>query len=341
MLTRLLSNATANVANGLSVAGFQIAMTAIVAHRNQPDLLPMWSLSASIAGVAPLMACNLSAVVARRLAIRAVDRDQPLAGQQAVMYAARFVVARMLMIGVAIAIVLAFVTPAIYPKSAGSRPLDLGLACSIYFAGACWTVASQSAQGWLIVAHRNWVIAGCSWAARLLALVATILALHVWKAPMWVGLMICSVMLWSGTLLMNMQVPRDILLPAGQPDRDERSRVVELVRGFGVWGATSAAIQAATIPIIGLVSPGLITPLFLAFTLVTTIVGALNAVANALISPLAHFFSSRRGSDAGQLVRRSTIALWLAFVIASVVVFFAIDRIASVWLTPTHCARAS
>ena len=69
--------------------------------------------------------------------------------------------------------------------------------------------------------------------------------------------------------------------------RRERAQIHGLSRSLGVWGATCAAAQAATIPDVTLVMPQNATPMFVASALVTMIAGGLFALANAQIAPLA------------------------------------------------------
>jgi len=332
MLRRALTNATANFATGVVVAVFQLVMTAIVARVGDSQMLLAWSVVASVAGLAPLLACNLSSIVARRLA--SADRDGLIGAshQAAVLAAANGVSASLTLAGGIIAIGLAVVAPLLYPRVAGADPLSFGFAVGAYFVGSCWIIAAQPAQGWLVIMHKNWVITVVNAAVRVVtaALVATLL---LWlRCALGLALAVGSVGLWLGPRLLRRMLPMSPTGAGGDEERRERAQIYGLIRSFGIWGATSAATQAVTIPVVALVAPQVATSMFVAFVLVTTIVGAIVALGNALIAPLARLLGQGLQMRATAVVLRATVALWVIYAATVMLVLAFLKPITHLWL---------
>lgn len=330
MLKRIASNATANMANGAIGAGFQLGMTAIVARTGQANELAIWSLAASVAGFAPLLACNLASAVARRLA-GAADEDR----YNCVMQAGRSLSAAQLWIAVALAAVVALGLPYAYAELTAFSRWASSATVATYLLGSCWIVASQPEVGALMASHRNWPIAIATFVARSLALLtmAGTLALH---QPIWLAVVMASLALWSGTLALRRQVAaRAARVPTSTSQfRAERADMANVVGGFAVWSLTSAVIQALTVPIVAYFAPDQATAFFLAFTLVNIIVGATAAATNALMAPLAQLLGNGASSRAAKVATRATGAVWLLTTTLLLCAYAFLDAIVGAWVGP-------
>jgi hypothetical protein len=333
MYKRIASNAVANVITGASAAIFQLGMTAIMARSGGGKVLPLWSLAASLAGFAPLLSCNVSVAVARRLAA-ASDGGTIVGGRSAaVMLAARRLSLHLTLVGFAAALVLGFSVPFLYPELISSARWTSSWTVGCFFAGSCWVVYSQPQQGWLMTVHRNWPIANSSMVARGAAVLVSLLAL-IWSS--WLAVTLCSVSLWLGAWYLRETVPALGSLPEATVVEEETRQINRIARGFAVWGATSAAVQATTVPFVALLAPALATPLFLAFTLVNILIGAAMAVANALVAPLAQLIGNGQRRSARRAAIRATLLLCVGLIGSCVVVYLFLGPITRVWVGQHH-----
>ena len=338
-LKRLASNAAANVTNGAATAFFQLGMTAVMARTGSPRDLAVWSLAATLASLAPLLGCNLSTAVARRLAA-ASQHDPGAAQPRDVMAAAAGLARRFTALGFLLAVLLGIAVPLLYPHIAGGQPWASGGTVAVFFAGSCWLVWAQPAQGWLLDAHRNWPIASAGIVARGAALAAATLLL-AGGAPTWALVAVASLALWSAIPLLRRQVRS----PAGlasdpEAQASEHRRLLHVAVGFAAWAASSAAIQGATVPLVVWLSPAAATPFFLAFTLVTVIIGAVMAAANALVSPVAVMLARGDLASAARLARRASVLAWLLANLCLGAVFAALPALLSAW-TGSSAAEAA
>jgi hypothetical protein len=114
--------------------------------------------------------------------------------------------------------------------------------------------------------------------------------------------------------------------------KKETLQVRETARNFGIWGVTTAISQTATVPLVAYIAPSASSSIFLAFTLVCTIVAAVAAVSNALVAPLAKFLGTGDKQSASRLTIIATVTLWVILTIASLIVYFLLDRITAYWV---------
>jgi hypothetical protein len=335
MRRRIGSNAVANIASGITLAGFQVAMTAIVARSGDGRGMPVWSLAASIAGFVPLLSCNVAAAVARRLNAHASVEGQgtPAVNESAVIAAAQRLSNRLTLLGLALAVAVAFAAPWIYPALLQSAPLSSALLIGGFFAGSCWVVQSQPAQGWLMTAHRNWSISAANLLSRAAALAVCAAALLLALMPLWAGVLLAAAAMWSGAWLMRRLTPLRTSMPRPRPqDLVEEQRQMWLIaRAFGVWGLTSAATQACTVPVVALVAPELAAPFFLSFTLVNVLIGGVTATSNALIAPLARLLGSDAHASAARAAAHATWVLWSMFTLLALVVYACLGPLLHAW----------
>jgi hypothetical protein len=333
MLKRIASNAVANVSNGASAAVFQIGMTAMIARTGTSKDLALWSLAASIAGFAPLLSCNLSTAVARRLADPAVHANHA----NVVMTAARALARRLTTAGFLLALLVAALVPLLYSQLAGPSAWHAAVMCCAFFVGSCWIVAAQPDQGWLVSAHRNWPIAHAALLARASSLLVAGLPLLVWHWPVWIALVPGSLAMWLGTWAMRQRetsrCPDNLVVL-------EQVRLRTYLRGFAVWGLTSAAIQAATVPVVALLAPGQATPFYLAFVLVSLVLGVAMAAANALVAPMAQLLQNTSKVPALSATIKATLLLCVGVNGGLLLLFAALNPLLSVWVAST-AAEAS
>jgi hypothetical protein len=326
MIRRLASNALANVTNGATNALFQLGMTAVLARGGSSGDLPTWSLAASVAGFAPLLSCNLSTAVARRMvatAAEAADRRVPI------LATARRIASALALLCLALALVIGVALPLLYPSVAAGRPLGLGVVGACLFLGSCWVVASQPEQGWHLWTQHNWTITAAGLAARGFALVAT--AVLLWGAgwPMWAAVAAASVAMWAGVLVVRRGVPTST---SAMARADEHAKLAATLRGFAVWNLTSAAIQAATVPFVTWLLPAMAAPFYMAFTLVTLVIGTAAAAANALVSPLGRLLHVGQKRDASHVSVRASLVLTAGIQGAFVTIYLAMPLLLPAWV---------
>jgi len=339
---RLASNAFANVTNGAATAAFQLGMTAVMARAGSARELAVWSLAASLGGLAPLLGCNLGMGVARRRAAasHASAGVSSPAAVAAVMAAARGLARRMTLLGCGAALLLGAAVPLLFPKIAADQPWASAAMVATYFAGACWLVAAQPVVGWLLDAHRNWSVAGASALARAAALTGAV-ALLLAGAPAWLVAAGAGGLMWMALPLMarHVQVTASTAAVDAAAQRTEHQLLLRVSLGFAAWAASSALIQGATVPLVAWLAPAVVTPFFLAFTLVTVVIGAVIAASNALVAPVARLLAAGDQTAADRLARRASGAAWLMANLTLLAVFLALPQVLALW-TGTRGAAA-
>ncbi len=335
MLRRLGSNAVANIVNGIAVAVFQLAMTAIVAKSGDAQQLALWALAASIAGFAPLLSCNLVAVVTRRLASQSQDGEPLEVHQALVLNEAQLLSKQLTFAGLGIALLLMALVPIAYPLIIGNDILTSSVLVGFFFAGSCWVIFTQPEQGWLISTHRNWSIASANLGARLLALLVFYLLLAVVQLPYWLAVAFCSIALWSGVWILRLLAPLpNIAFDAGKAKKEQK-KIRDAAQVFAIWSLASAITQAATIPIVAYIAPTVSPYVFLAFTLIAIIVAGISAAANAILAPLAKFLAIGDKNSALRITLFATAILWIGYMTASLSVYFLLDEITILWVDHT------
>ncbi|MDE2367970.1 MAG: hypothetical protein KGN16_03280 [Burkholderiales bacterium] len=338
-MRRLASNAAANVTNGAAAAVFQLGLTAIMARTGDPHDLVVWSLAASLASLAPLLGCNLCMAVARRLAV--ARGDGPDAGPvRAVMFAAQVLTHRLVGTAFGLALFLGVAVPLAYPHLCDHRPWTTGITVAGFFFGSSWIVRSQPLQGWLLAAHRNWPIAAAGLYARAAAIAAA-WALLANRLPGWAIAVAAGTTLWIAVPSMARHVRPELeSLPMPSGPSVEQRHLTKIAVGFAAWAASSTIIQGSTVPWVAWLEPSAATPFFLAFTLVTVIVGAVTAAANALVSPIAILLVQKDLTAARALARRSGLLSWLSANLALGIAYATLPMILRMW-TGTHGAQAA
>ena len=111
----------------------------------------------------------------------------------------------------------------------------------------------------------------------------------------------------------------------------EHKLLLRVSLGFAAWGASSAVIQGASVPLVAWLMPAGATPFFLAFTLVTVIIGAMMAAANALVSPVAAMLARAERAAAARLARRASAVVWLMANLALAAVYLALPQVLALW----------
>lgn len=335
MLKRIASNAAANIVNGMTIAGFQLGMTAIIARGGNIRDLPIWSLAMSIAGFAPLFGCNISSAVTRRLAIFGKAVPDTEIHNSTIMRAARSVAKWLSLLGLVIAVILALTIPFLYARVVAPLYWQAGVVVGAIFAGMCWMAFIQPEQGWLMTAHRNWPIAQSGMIVRGLALLVAAAALFVLKFPVWLAVLASSASLWGGVWYLRREVPRFAPVSADAL-RPETRHIFAIARSFAVWNITSAAVQISTVPIIGLIDSPALTSVFLSYTLISIILGVATAASSALVAPLAHLLGDGNLVAVERVAVRVTILLWGGLLTTFAVVYFALPIIVPIWIGSHH-----
>jgi O-antigen/teichoic acid export membrane protein len=332
MLRRIGSNAIANVVNGLAVAVFQFSMTAIVAKSGDTRQLALWALAASIAGFAPLLSCNIAAVVTRRLSDPDVPAHQFSQHSAMVLREAKHLSRQLTLACLVLAVLLVFLVQYIYPVLLAPDIWSSAMLIGIFFAGSCWVVFAQPEQGWLMSSHRNWAITVTNICVRVSAVTLFYLALIFVRWPFWVATVLCSLALWCGPLLMRKigSIPGLMLLH--ERNETEARKIFKIARGLGIWGFTSAMTQTATIPLVAFITPTLSSSMFLAYTLVGTIIGVIGAIAGAMIAPIARLLSQSDKRPALKLTETATLILWALFTCGALCIYFVINPLMKLWV---------
>jgi hypothetical protein len=325
------SIAMANVVNGTAIALFQIAMTALVARSAGTRAIPVWSLAASAAGFVPLLSCNVSTVVVRRLASRPNGASAAVHLAR-VIRAARHFAGRLTTLGFVLAALIACAIPFAYSALVHGSALTSACMIGSYFAASCWVVYSQPEQGWFVYEMKNWTFAKIGIAARLLALAVFLCMATLMHAALWVDVVCAGAALWCGSILMKRFGPNITQAAEDEGFDDEFERIKSLARSLGAWGATSAATQAATIPLIALVAPQLSAPMFLAFTLIMALVGFMTAAGGAVTAPLAAAFADENRKSLTKMTIAATAALWLIFTGGALAAYVLLRPLMTLWV---------
>ncbi|MBU6257350.1 MAG: hypothetical protein KGJ30_00800 [Burkholderiales bacterium] len=330
-LRRLASNAAANVANGAASAGFQLCMTGLMARTGQARDLAVWSLAASLASLAPLLGCNLSTAVARRLAgVGGIERRP-----DAVMAAASSLSRRLALIGGGVGLSMAVAVPFVYPRIVEPHPIAAAATVLFFFVGSSWVVSAQAAQGWLLDRHRNWPYAGAGLAGRTLALVLALVALLA-GLPAWAMVFAASAALWLAMPMLRRAVPMPTRHVEPAALAAEGRALFGIALGFAIWAAVSAAIQGATVPLVAWLAPHQAAPFFLAFTLVTVVVGAVMAAANALVAPIAGLLARGDRGGANRVAIRACVITWSGFNFTMVMLYLLLAPLLHAWTGAAH-----
>ena len=331
MRNRLASNAAANVANGIAMATFQLGMAAVVARLGSVNDFSRWSVTASLAGFAPLLSFNLSLALTRVMSAPTASVDA-----LSVIKASRWIARRLTWMAAGCAALAGAFAQFAYPELArGSAAFWVMV--SMFFFGSSWVIAAQTDHGWLTTHHRNWPITAGAACCRALALAAMVIVMAGMQAPTWVAVGVAAAALWSGVFITRVlaQAPRHrrIANPPIDPTwRHDVRSLVTVMHGFAVWNLTSAAIQAAAVPLVSLMSTQATTPFFIAFTLVTTVMGGLAAAFAALMAPMADLI---RRNAPRRLRRLAALAQWSIWGITQTLLLavgLALPWITELWL---------
>jgi len=134
-------------------------------------------------------------------------------------------------------------------------------------------------------------------------------------------------------------------LPAAAPapveaTRDEATSLTSVVKGFAVWSLTSAATQAAIVPIVAAVAPEKATPFYLAFTLASLVSGLAVAAANALAAPVAQLLCRPDPEGAAKACLKATYLLTASVNGCFVVLLIALGPLVSLWVGQEAAAVA-
>jgi hypothetical protein len=332
MLRRIGSNAIANVVNGLAVAVFQFSMTAIVAKSGDARQLALWALAASIAGFAPLLSCNLAAVVTRRLSDPDVLAHQFGQHSTIVLCEAKHLSRRLTLVCLILAVLLVFLVRYVYPVLLAPDIWTSAMLIGIFFAGSCWVVFTQPEQGWLMNSQCNWAITLTNISVRISAVVLFYLALIFVRWPFLVATVLCSATLWCGPWLMRRLGSVSTIKFASYRSKDEAKRIFNIAFGFGIWGMTSAITQTATIPLVAYITPASSSSIFLAYTLVGTVTAFIGSMAGALIAPIARLLNKRDVDSAMKLTISATLILWTLFTCVALAIYLIIDPLIKLWV---------
>jgi hypothetical protein len=330
---RIASNALANIVNGATSAAFQMAMTAIISRGSSAKTeLAVWSLAASVSAIAPLLSVNLAAAAVRRMAaISTVDRS----GLAAVFVATGAIATRLLVCALVLSTLIVFLAPLFYPTILGPHPSAIGFSVGVFFLGACWVVSAQTAQSVLMMEGRNWSITMAGFVARLMAIAFVAIVLLSNRATISIALIGAGICLWTGWWLMSR------FASDGQPNasfdsyqvKAERQEICSVIAGYATWSFASTAIQAATVPIVGLIDPSASVPVFIAFTLVGVIAGLGIAASSAVIAPLARLLNaSDPSSNAGRISTLLTTLVWVLINFGLIAVFFLMEPLLVAWV---------
>ncbi len=334
MLARIASSALANIAFGMTATMTQVALAGMISRSASAVDLGAWSVIAAFGSFAPLLSCGMAVAVARRLThIRSTMRkDEVERHESSLMTVARLLSGRLTTTGVLLALLFACAFPLIYPDLVGRSSSATQVSAFLSVVGACWIVASQPFYGWLIAEHRNWSIALSGLAGRGAAVILAGVAIFSLGVKPLISVGACSLSLWVGLVVMRQATDcKSASVDKGIVGR-EREALVPIIRGFGVWSLTSAAIQASTVPILAFLNPAVATPSFLAFTLVGALIGMTSAMANALLAPIAKQIAENRRHALFLTVSVSNVILWTTITASSLAVYFLLDIIMPVWI---------
>jgi hypothetical protein len=327
MLRKIASNATANIAGGGVIAIFQFGMTSAVARLYSTYEVTIWAIAASLASFAPLLSCNLSVTVARKLSTVS-DME---GGYGIVLKAANSVARYLTTVGLLLAGLLLILIPHVYSELAQENDWSFVLVAIVWFIGGCWVIPAQPSQGYLLFEQRNWRITFVNLVVRGSSILAFLIISKTFPMSYGIAISVSAGLLWIGPWLMARGMPAYETIDK-KYWKLQRLEIVRVSWGFGVWNLTSAATQTATIPTIALIASELVNPVFFAFTIVSTLASGLTAVANSLIAPLAVFVNNRNVDSAIRMVIQSTVVLWSIYSIATLTIFIFLDPLMRLWV---------
>jgi O-antigen/teichoic acid export membrane protein len=330
---RLASNAAANAANGLTTAAYQVLLTGLVSRQSAPEEFSAWSLAFSVAAMAPLLSCNMSMALTRRLSHHIHGQTNIDGTGQSVMVAGRELLKRITAIGVLLAVVIGLVGAWLYADRFAVNQVTLGLLFAISFAGALWIVPAQLDQGYFQTKAQNWQITWAGIVARLSSLAVFWLSSNLAHWSLTACILAASGALWLGTWTISRHRPP---LPATLTSPLEHVEVRELtglLKSFSTMSIGTAAIQASTIPLISFLSPSSATSAFAGFTICSILVGGMAAVGNAAIAPIAKLVASGERDAARRLAARGSVVLWTIFVACALVAWMSMNLLLPHWLS--------
>ncbi len=302
MWARLGSNTLANVLTGGTSILFQLGLTALAARSFDTQGFAVWTLTLSMASLAPLFAFNLSTVVTRRLV--------PVLNAQDTREAATMLKASR-RISLALA-VLALVTilasglglHALSPNLAGTGIITFLLALTLTTLGQSWQITIQPEQAWHYAREQNWPVAGALLRIRVTALLAMGLATFFMPGNLIAAAMCFAAGHWVGVLLASSGSFRPDLPPRlGAQDlhlHRHHTETARLLRWFAVWSLGMAAIQYGLPPLMSILHAQHYNAFYVAYTLNLALSGVVMAIGSAMLAPITRFASTGDNRSMGQ-----------------------------------------
>ena len=174
MWVRFGSNAFANVLTGVSAIAFQLGLTALASRSFDAATFSVWTLAVSMAGLTPLFAANLTAVVTRQLVPVQMGTDRDAAG--AIMTSARWISRGLAALAVLTILLTSLLLHRASPDLAST---DIGIfifAVLLLTFGQLWQITLQPALGWHYAREQNWPVASALFLVRFSGLSAMWLA---------------------------------------------------------------------------------------------------------------------------------------------------------------------
>jgi hypothetical protein len=327
---RFGSNTLANVLAGVSAFIFQLALTAMAARSFDAVAFSAWTLALSMAGLTPLFAVNLSAVVTRQLVpVLPAGREAP-----ALVMAA----ARQLGLGLVALAVLAILLGAlslhrVSPNLASVGSSAFTMVVLVLTLGQLWQITIQPAMGWHFAREQNWPVVGALLLIRVSALTGMWLATRTLTGNLMATALCLALGHWLGvaTAYAGFFRPRTGSCDAGPELKGQLFKTASLVRWFAIWSICMVAIQYGLPPLMSILRTAQYNAFYLAYSLNLVLSGVVGAIGSAMLAPLARLSATQDQRAMVQALTYLPATIALMLVTALVGLRVAMPMLAAHW----------
>ncbi len=307
--SRWLGNSAVNIAGGLSVALFNLALPMLLAPQLSTTEFAVWSLALQAAAYVYMFGLGLQTATARFVAQAQVRDDADDLRRTA--DAASLIMGAVAALALAFVVALAWLYPALFPQ-VPAQLLPTFRLCLLAIGGASAVqLLALVPMGLFQGTHRNLYFVGPQVVVRLVTLATMLLAAQL-QAPLVIHAFVFSLI---GVFL----VPAMYLLARGhfswlqlRPGRTiDQVRLKELLAYCGtlsVWSVSMLLVNTVGTIIVGRIAIDSAGPYAVAVTISTVIAGLLQAVLSPLLTTGAALHATREGMlKLPGLLERTTI----------------------------------
>jgi hypothetical protein len=290
---RFGSNTLANVLAGGSALVFQLGLTAMAARSFDAQAFSIWTLALSMAGLTPLFAVNLSAVVTRQLVPALSAHD---GGAVVLVMAASRRLGRGLMTLAVFAILLAGLgLHRTSPNLASIGTGTFAMAVLVLTLGQLWQISIQPTMGWHFAREQNWPVAGALLLIRVCALIAMWLATRKLAGNLLATALCLALGHWVGLAMANTGSfrPTGDSSTAGPELKRQLFDTALLLRWFAVWSICMVAIQYGLPQLMSILGATHYNAFYLAYSLNLVLTGIVGAIGSAMLAPVTRLTTNR------------------------------------------------